>query len=166
MPNLETERLLIMDFFPEYAAAAAEGIEQLKKVFPYDVSDQWPNSDFAEILSFIADSLEKKPEDSKWTGLIIHKNDRILIGEIGCKGGPNEEGIVDIGYGIVPDYRGKGYATEATQAIVSWLFSQSLANMVTADCQHDNIGSQKVLEKAGLEKYKQDDELIFWRIRN
>jgi RimJ/RimL family protein N-acetyltransferase len=34
-----------------------------------------------------------------------------------------------------------------------------------ADCLYDNIGSQKVLEKAGFEKYKVDEELIYWRVR-
>jgi RimJ/RimL family protein N-acetyltransferase len=98
----------LIDFLPKYAAAAAKEIKLLEKIFPHNVSKQWPNTDFAEILSFIAKSLEKNPEKAKWSGLIIHKEDNTLIGEFGCKGGPNEEGTVDIGYGIVPDYRGKG----------------------------------------------------------
>ncbi|MDQ0201537.1 GNAT family N-acetyltransferase [Neobacillus ginsengisoli] len=164
MPNLETERLVLIDFLPEYATAAAKEIQLLERIFPYNVSKQWPNKDFAEILSYIAASLEKNPEKAKWSGLIIHKGDNTLIGELGCKGGPNEEGTVDIGYGVVPDYRGKGYTTEIVTALVSWLFTLPEVKMVTADCLHNNVGSQKVLEKAGFEKYKKDEELIYWRV--
>jgi RimJ/RimL family protein N-acetyltransferase len=164
MPIIETERLKMIDFLPEYAFAAVEGREHLEQIFPYAISKQWPNQDYADILPFIARSLEEKPERSKWSGLIVHKEDGLLIGEMGCKGGPNKKGIVDIGYGIVPDYQNKGYTTEMVKALVSWLFTLPGVKMVTADCLHTNEGSKRVLEKSGFKNYKKGKELLYWRM--
>ncbi|MFV2046335.1 hypothetical protein KDJ21_008225 [Metabacillus litoralis] len=43
------------------------------------------------------------PDENEWEGIIINKEDNTSIGDMGFKGGPNEEGIIDIGYSIVPN---------------------------------------------------------------
>ncbi len=46
---------------------------------------------------------------------------------------------------------GKGYATEAVQAVVSWAVEQPSIMRVWALCDVDNIASARVLEKVGME---------------
>jgi RimJ/RimL family protein N-acetyltransferase len=44
---------------------------------------------------------------------LVHRDSETLVGSAGFKGPPEAERVVEIAYGIHPDHRGKGYATEA-----------------------------------------------------
>src|SRR5215471_10426196 len=39
------------------------------------------------------------------------------VGFCGFKGPPGADGVVEIAYGVAPEQRGKGYATEAARAL-------------------------------------------------
>src|ERR1700679_781002 len=43
----------------------------------------------------------------------------LVVGGIGFFGPPREDGEVEVGYGIVPSRQGRGYATEALQAMLA-----------------------------------------------
>jgi RimJ/RimL family protein N-acetyltransferase len=56
----------------------------------------------------------------------------------------------EIGYAVIPEERGKGYATGAAMLIVDYLFLTKNIVRVQADANVDNRASQRVLEKAGF----------------
>src|ERR671935_1978122 len=55
--------------------------------------------------------------------LIVRRDDSLVMGEIGFVGPPTD-GVVTIGYAIVPDARRQGYATEAIIALAGWALAQ------------------------------------------
>jgi ribosomal-protein-alanine N-acetyltransferase len=57
---------------------------------------------------------------------------------------------VGLGYVIARSHQRKGYATEATRAVVKWSFQQPTIYRVNASTDVDNIASQRVLEKVGM----------------
>lgn len=161
---IETERLLLIPFTHEYASTAAEGREALEGILPYNVAHEWPNKDYAEILPFIAEKLAADPSRSKWSRIIIHKADQKLIGDMGCKGGPDENGIVEIGYSVVPEYQNNGYATEMVRGLVEWLLELPEIKKVTAECLVENPASGRVLKKAGFQQLREEDDMIYWEV--
>jgi RimJ/RimL family protein N-acetyltransferase len=42
------------------------------------------------------------------------------------------EGVVEVGYSIMPAYWGQGFASEAVAHFVEWAFAHSDVNVVTA----------------------------------
>ncbi len=162
---IETKRLMLIPFTLDYVKAAIKGKKELEAILQYQVADQWPNQDYAEILPYKASAFEKDPSKSKWSFIVIHKEDQKLIGEIGGKGGPDENGTVEIGYGIVEEYRNKGYATEMVNGLVNWLNTHPEVNKIIADCLIENLPSIKVLEKSGFLQTHKDDELIYWEYK-
>ena len=56
----------------------------------------------------------------------------------------------EIGYGVIPSERGKGYATEAVKILVDYLFLNKDIVRIQADASSDNLASQRVLEKVGF----------------
>jgi RimJ/RimL family protein N-acetyltransferase len=58
--------------------------------------------------------------------------------------------LMEIGYGIIPIERGKGYGTEAVQIMVDYLFLSKDIFRVQAVTNVGNKASQRVLEKAGF----------------
>lgn len=59
---------------------------------------------------------------------------------------------VGLGYVIARSHQRKGYATEATRAIINWAFQQSSIYRVNASTDVENIPSQRVLEKSGMQR--------------
>lgn len=57
-----------------------------------------------------------------------------------------------IGYKFLPQYTGKGYATEAVKKLVQAVFNEAGFHRVEAYVQPENAASIRVLEKAGFEK--------------
>ncbi|MBQ6568743.1 MAG: GNAT family N-acetyltransferase, partial [Clostridia bacterium] len=59
-------------------------------------------------------------------------------------------GTVEIGYGVLEEYQGQGYATEAVCAAVNRALQQPDITRVEAETEPDNQASRRVLEKCGF----------------
>ncbi len=60
--------------------------------------------------------------------------------------------MVEIGYGLVQNERGRGYSTEAAQLMVDYLFLSKEIECIQASTDIENTASQRVLEKTGFKK--------------
>ena len=62
------------------------------------------------------------------------------------------EGVdeVEVGYGFMPEYWGRGLATEIAQACVRIGFDQLALASLVAITTRPNVASQRVMQKAGL----------------
>jgi len=87
-----------------------------------------------------------RPEE-KW--FLIEKKDGTKIGLIILE---IEGGVQEIGYGVIPNDRGKGYCTEAVKIAVDYLFLSKPLVRIQAHTNVKNTASQRVLEKAGFKK--------------
>ncbi len=55
-----------------------------------------------------------------------------------------------IGYGLLPQWRGRGLATRAVRLLARWAFQQAGIARLVAGTAPENAGSQRVLERAGF----------------
>jgi len=80
---------------------------------------------------------------------IIRKSDGIKIGTCGLF---DREGLdgVDIGYALLPEYERQGYVIEAAERIKKAAFEDFCFTVLYAITTHDNVASQRVLEKLGM----------------
>jgi GNAT superfamily N-acetyltransferase len=81
---------------------------------------------------------------------IVRERDGLTIGDTLFHGPPDGRGTVDIGYGLVPAARGRGYATVAVVAMLEWAFTQPGVARVTANTTDDNAGSVGVMARTGM----------------
>jgi predicted acetyltransferase len=83
--------------------------------------------------------------------LIVIKEKNIGVGLVGFKGSPDQQGSIEIGYGIDEKYRGNGYMCEAVKALIKWAFLHDNCKRVTAtNVLANNYASQKVLLNTGF----------------
>jgi [ribosomal protein S5]-alanine N-acetyltransferase len=162
LPFINTERLQIITFTTEMMDAFLKGNSEIEKIIPYKVASEYPLEVYKQFFAYKIERFRKFPNETEWEGIIIHKIDNTIMGDMGFKGGPNEEGIIDIGYSIVPSYQGKGYATEMGKAMVDWGLSQPSVRKVIATCDPDNFASIRVLEKVGFHIINKTKEKLFW----
>jgi RimJ/RimL family protein N-acetyltransferase len=78
-------------------------------------------------------------------------------------GPPGPDRSVEIGFSLVPDRRGRGYAGEAVRALVPWALRQPGVGAVDAHCDRQNAASVRVLERAGFSLIGEDAGLLHWR---
>jgi RimJ/RimL family protein N-acetyltransferase len=68
----------------------------------------------------------------------------------GYLGPPAEDGSVEIGYSVIPEARGRGYASEIVQFLVARAFSFAGVQRVIAQTQESNLASSTVLARCGF----------------
>ncbi len=81
--------------------------------------------------------------------IIIQKTDQVKIGSCGLYDREGLEGI-DIGYALLPQFQGKGYAFEAVNQLKDLAFSQFNLNAIHAITIKENVVSQQLLRKLGF----------------
>jgi RimJ/RimL family protein N-acetyltransferase len=92
------------------------------------------------------------PEE-KW--FVIEKEDGAKIGLIVLE---LEGGMQEIGYGIIPNERRKGYCTEAVKIAVDYLFLSKPLIRIQAHTNVKNMASQRVLKKKQVSKKRESYE--------
>jgi ribosomal-protein-alanine N-acetyltransferase len=126
-------------------------LEQLLGVTVLEDSFDFPGVASVETMRFLRDHLRANPEVLGWWAyLFVHVGDNVLIGMGGYKGGADEAGMVEIGYSIVPAYRGRGLATEAARGLIDNAFAHEHVNRVDARTLAEPNASTRILEKAGM----------------
>ncbi|HEY3502373.1 MAG TPA: GNAT family N-acetyltransferase [Actinocatenispora sp.] len=93
----------------------------------------------------------------------IRLTDGTTIGGVGFHRPPDEDGAVEIGYGLVESARGHGYAAEALRALLELARSLGVRT-VRGDADHDNIPSQRVMRAAGMHYVRSDEQVRYYEL--
>jgi len=152
--NLVTSRLILLPAAPEQIRAIIAGdYAQASKLIGADVPIGWPHeSEAIEGLPWHLSALERDPHQRLWRiRFIVETAKNALIGSVNLKGPPTQEDV-EVGWGIVVNARRRGYATEASRAVIDWVFETETACRVTATVPESNEASQRVARNLGMAK--------------
>lgn len=70
-----------------------------------------------------------------------------------------------VGYAILPEHRGKHYATEGLKLLIEGVKNKVPEDELWLDAHHDNLASQKVMLNNGAYVAEKDDALVHMRIK-
>ncbi|ELK45018.1 GNAT family N-acetyltransferase [Halobacillus sp. ACCC02827] len=124
----------------------------------------WPHDGLRALLPMYAERLENNPEElgfGPW--VIIDLEEEHVIGDIGFKGLPDEDGNIEVGYHIVASERNFGFASEAVDALCQWAFRQENVKGIEAQCDKGNIPSQKVLINNGFNHTGRSQDILVFK---
>lgn len=169
--ELSTSRLILIPLAREMIAAwvARPGFtlyhQTMRGWQELSFPPEWPG-DAAAIFPSLLDAMSGETE-VPGSFAIVELASQEVVGLAGTKGGPDPTGVIEIGYGLNPQSRGRGLATEAVGALVTHLLGQPGISTVTAQTAVHNVASQRVLEKVGFRRIgtdwsPQDGDLIEW----
>ncbi|MFF2572389.1 GNAT family N-acetyltransferase [Streptomyces sp. NPDC058084] len=123
-------------------------------------AEDYPGAgDAASARGFLA-GVAERGDPGVYRPYAIRLEDGTTVGGIGFHGPPDADGVVTVGYGLVPGARGHGYAHESLRALIARA-REAGATAVRGDADLANIPSQRVMEAAGM-TYEGEDE----RVRN
>jgi ribosomal-protein-alanine N-acetyltransferase len=118
-----------------------------------------------------AQQLRLRPADGPWLlrPILLRAPDGGLhaIGYLNFHGGPDERGMVEVGYTLLPGARGHGYAIEAVRAAFDWATRVHGIHLFRASVAPDNERSLSLIAKLGFrqtgDQWDEQDglELVF-----
>jgi hypothetical protein len=123
LPVLRTPRLLLIPATPATLAAELVSPAALGGALGVDVSPNWPPELYdADAVRWTLNALESGSCPPDWCLYYFAEFAEpparsTLIGVGGFRGGPTADGTVEIGYGVVPESRRRGFAREAVDGL-------------------------------------------------
>jgi ribosomal-protein-alanine N-acetyltransferase len=143
----QTPRIIIREFLPD-----EENI-YLNHFTDELVTRYLPVRSREERINFFRKALEQYAINKKaGTWSIFNKADGEFIGSCLLRPFNTEPGIVELGYSMERKYWGMGIGTEMATAMVAHGFTDPTTLQIVAVTTLENVGSQRVLEKAGLKR--------------
>ena len=137
-------------------ASALAGVE----LPPFFMAEQW--------LRYRLDQIEREPASPPWlVRAVIALPDQIVVGNAGFHGPPDDNGMVEIGYGILPEFRRQGYGRAAARELIRYAREQPDVRVVRASIRPDNVASLALIRPLGFthvgEQWDEEDglELLF-----
>ncbi|MBP1616377.1 MAG: alanine acetyltransferase [Bacteroidetes bacterium] len=166
--QIETERLILVPLTATNLRSIMRNKSQAANELGWLSDAEELSSKMYFIYQLKAENIDK--DEINWMFYtyfaIVLKESNHLIGEIGFKGVPDENGEVEVGYGLDNEkWYGKGYMTEALKGLIQWAFTQESVLWVVADTDRVNVPSQKVLKKSGMLFWKEEFDYFWWKIK-
>lgn len=125
--------------------------DQLGEMLDAELAPDWPPEHHdSDTLRFWEDALTEPGAAGWWLhyAVRIGRGDSSLVGSVGYKG-PPKDGIVEVGYSVVPSWQRQGLATEACRALIESAWRRG-AEVVVAHTLAGLEPSIAVLRKLGF----------------
>lgn len=110
--------------------------------------------------------IQAKPGDAPWIARAVLVNDEV-VGYAGYHGPPDENGMVEIGYTVLPRHRRRGHARAMLRALIQRGIDEPAVRTVRVTISPDNIASLATIARERFvyvgEQHDEEDgrELIF-----
>ena len=101
------------------------------------ITPMWLAKEMKHFALYRLGQLTADPSLQEWLGRGMVLDDeegrRRVVGSIGFHGPPDEDGRLEIGYSVDPEYRRLGFAREAAKAMYDWAyFTHGITKFVAA----------------------------------
>jgi ribosomal-protein-alanine N-acetyltransferase len=151
---LRTNRLELVGCTAALLRAEGEDHARFGALLGAEIPEAWPPELYDEDARlWTLRAVEASPHDEGWWAYYVVLDEggpRRVIGLAGYKGPPQDDGTVEVGYGILPAHQRRRYATEAVAALLERAFAFAAVTRVIAETLPHLTPSIGVLEKSGF----------------
>ena len=153
---IETARLKLIPATLSMARAEIAGTPEFARLLGASVPRNWPPQGVEDALPLFLDWLEAAPEAVGWySWYALEVSDPaatpVLVGSGGFLG-PPQYGVVELGYSVLTQFQGQGFATEIVGGLIQWAFAQPGVELIAAETETANPASERVLMKSGFSR--------------
>ena len=150
---IETARLSLVVLLPnEIDALIAGDTRRAGELVGATFPDGWPHDEAPRSgLPWHLKHLRADVRQRAWRiRVIVERRTGVVVGSVNMKGPPDEGGDVEIGWGVSEEHRRRGYALEATAAVIGWAARQPGVESFSATIPETNLVSQRLAGKLGM----------------
>ena len=155
--EIRTPRLALIAITPDSIRAeqSANGdFRLLAEAIGCRIHPEWPPIHWEpHVLTFMLDQFTAHHDQIGWHRYVALPEPggaRTLIGCLGAFAKDDPPLTCEIGYGILPSFEGRGYATEGTRALIDHLHTDTRITSIIAHTFPSLPGSIRVMEKCGM----------------
>lgn len=150
--TVETNRLRLIPCTFDLLEAEGADRARFAELLGATVPPEWPPELYDDdARRWTLNKLKSDPLFDGWAiWYAVVRETGILIGMVGFKGPPDQRGVVEVGYGILPPHQRNGYASEATAALISRAFALPEVTAVAAETYPHLTASLGVMRKNGM----------------
>jgi RimJ/RimL family protein N-acetyltransferase len=143
---LETERLILRELDPadagELSKVLSDGESMIHYPHPFSM---------AEVKDWIERNIKRYHDPGFGLWAVVRKEDNAFIGDCGITiQNIDGETLPEIGFHVIGEYRGMGYASEAAAACRNYAFEKLGYLKVYSYTRAGNLPSQRVSLKIGM----------------
>jgi RimJ/RimL family protein N-acetyltransferase len=148
--RLDSERLILREFVDEDWRATQEYESDPEALRYQEMAPMSPEESREYIRRARADAWEVPRRT--WDLAVVLQKERRLIGRAGLHATNLVSREATVWFIVVRELWGSGYATEAVMELLRFGFEDLKLHRIVADCDPRNLGSVRVLEKAGMRR--------------
>jgi ribosomal-protein-alanine N-acetyltransferase len=156
--DILTERLRLTAITLPMLRAGLTHLGELSRLVHAEIPVAWPPEHWEpHVFEFLEKQLAESPHTAGWNRYVVLRDPQpVLIGTLGAF--PKSGDEAEFGYSILPEWQGRGLATEGAQALIANLFERTLISAMSAQTFPDLRPSLRVMEKCGLRYAGDGDE--------
>jgi RimJ/RimL family protein N-acetyltransferase len=150
--EIVTSRLRIVAGDADIARAEVDGSQRFGELLRAKVPADWPPPlNDSDSMNWFLRMILERPDAQGWYALyFILRDGDVTIGNGGFKGPPDDAGVVEVGYSVLPAYQRRGFANEGVGALIEWALAHDEVTRVIAHTLPDLTPSIGVLTKLGF----------------
>lgn len=152
--DILTPRLALIAITPAMVLAEKNSDPRFGDLAGCAVPEEWPPENWEpHVFDFLLALYERDPASIGWTRFVaLREADgaRTLAGTVGAFTTEAAPEVCEIGYGILPQFEGRGLITEAALALIARLHATGRFSSIIAHTFPWLGGSIRVMEKCGL----------------
>jgi ribosomal-protein-alanine N-acetyltransferase len=147
--TIETSRLYLHTVLPDEYLLLSQNLAH---------PDLWINRGFTDPIKYFANN----PNPIKYRApkiainpvlagyllrVVVLKSEPIIIASAGFHDGPDQNGMIEIGFGVDLKYQNLGYGQEILHGMWSWVVSNPKVKTLRYSVSPDNLISQHIIKK-------------------
>ena len=146
---------------PVFRALADGDLAAANALSPVSLPAYFASPEWAGTWRMRSEQVEQDPASAAWvTGVIWDEQQQVAVGRAGYHGPPDPSGMVEIGYAVDPEYRRRGYARAALEALLARAAREPQVRTVRVSISPDNTASFDLASQYGFAEVGEqwDDE--------
>lgn len=154
--TLHTPNLTLVPASAAHVEAELDDREAFSELLDAVVPGSWPPGAYDEFTQrfFLARLRALGADGRGWYGwyAIRHADaatPATVVAIVGYYGPPSPQGVVEIGYSVCPEWRGRGYAVESVQALTAHILREAGVTRILSHAFETDPASMRVLERCG-----------------
>ena len=155
--TIQSSRLDLVSLSPDFLRASLAGnLPEAEQLLDASLPAGWP--DCSDLLKLRLKQMEDDPNYQPWSlRAMVLRSERLMVGHFGFHTQPDAEylkpyspGAVEFGFEVFPPFRRRGYAREASLAMMNWAEQAHGIRKFVVSIRPDNIASQALAAQLGF----------------
>jgi len=152
VPSVRTRRLDLVSMSPGFIEALLAGRRaEAEASGGFPLPPDWPDAADERRLRLRLDQMREEPSTQPWLlrAMVRRRPRRQMVGFINFHGPPRDS-FAELGYTVLPNFRRRGYASEAIQGLMDWAVREHGVPRFRVSISPSNVPSLALAAKLGF----------------